>query len=56
MIEHDGTALRIVHEPHYNSFLHPANDDSSDTEADSENACIDPEQTASQTMFAIFHT
>jgi hypothetical protein len=42
-IEHDSILLPFVHEPHHNPFLHPFNDDSSDTEANSENACIDPE-------------
>ena len=43
-IEHDSILLPFVHEPHHDPFLHPSDDDSSDTEADSENACIDPEQ------------
>jgi len=43
-IEHDSILLPFVHEPHHDSFLHPSDDDSSDTGADSENACIDPEQ------------
>jgi hypothetical protein len=43
-IEHDSILLPFVPEPHQNAFLHPYDDDSSDTEADSENACIDPEQ------------
>jgi len=36
--------LPCVHEPHRISFLNPSNDDSSCTEADSENGCIHPEQ------------
>jgi len=43
-IEHYSILLPFVHEPHHDPFLHPSDDDSSDTEADSENACIDPEQ------------
>ena len=43
-IEYDSILLPFVHEPHRDPFLHPSDDDSSDTEADSENACIDPEQ------------
>jgi len=43
-IEHDSIRLPIVHEPHHDAFFHPSDDDSSDTEADSKNACIDPEQ------------
>ena len=48
-IEHDSIPLPFLHEPHGNSFLHPSDNDSSDTEADSENACIDPEQPPVQT-------
>jgi len=44
-IEHNSVLLHsFVHEPHHDPFLHPPNDDSSDTEAESENACINPEQ------------
>jgi len=43
-IEHDSILLPFVLEPHRDPFLHPSDDDSSDTEADSENACIDAEQ------------
>jgi hypothetical protein len=43
-IKHDRILLPFVHEPHYNPFLHPSDNDSSVSEADSENACIDPEQ------------
>jgi hypothetical protein len=43
-IEHNSIRLPFVHEQHHNPFLHPSDYDSSDTEADSENACIDPEQ------------
>jgi hypothetical protein len=42
-IEHDSILLPFVHEPHHHPFLHPSDDDSGDTEADSENAFIDPE-------------
>jgi hypothetical protein len=48
-IEHDSIRLPFVHEPHHDPFLHHSDDDSSDTEADSENACIDPEQPPVQT-------
>jgi hypothetical protein len=43
-IEHDSILLAFIHELHHNPFLHPSDDDSSDTQADSENAYIDPEQ------------
>ena len=43
-IEHDSVLLPFVHEQHHGPFLHPSDDDSTDTDADSENACIDPEQ------------
>jgi hypothetical protein len=43
-IEHDSILLPFVHEPQNNPFLHPPDNDVSYTEADSENACIDPEQ------------
>jgi hypothetical protein len=36
--------LPFVHELHHNPCLHPSDDDSSDTKADIENACIDPQQ------------
>jgi len=48
-IEHDSILLPFVHEPHHNPFFHPSDDDCSDTEADSENECIDPEQPPVQT-------
>ena len=44
--KHDSILLSFVHEPHHDPFLHPSNVDSSDTGADSETACIDPEQPA----------
>jgi len=43
-IQHDTILHPFVQEPHHNPFFHPSDNDSSDTEADSENACIDPEQ------------
>jgi hypothetical protein len=43
-VEHDSILLPFVREPHYDPFLPPSHNDSSDTEADSENACINPEQ------------
>jgi len=43
-IEHDSILLPFFHEPHHDRFVHPSDDDSSDTEADGENGCIDPEQ------------
>jgi len=43
-IKHDSILLPFVHEPHYNPFNNPADNDSSDTVADGENACIDSEQ------------
>jgi len=43
-IEYDSVRLIFVHEPHRDRILHPSDDDSSDPEADRENACIDPER------------
>jgi hypothetical protein len=43
-IEYDSILLPFGHEPHHDPFLHPSDDHSSDTEADSKNACIDPEE------------
>ena len=48
-IEHDSILLPFVHETHHDPFLHPSDDDSSDTEADTENVCINPEQTPVRT-------
>ena len=42
-IEHISILLPFFHEPHPNSFLHTLDRDSSDTEPNSENECIDPE-------------
>jgi hypothetical protein len=42
-IEHETILLPFVHEPHRDPFLYPSDDVSSDTEADSEKACIDSE-------------
>jgi len=42
--DHDSIQLPFFHEPHYDCFPHPSDNDCSDTEANGENACIDPEQ------------
>jgi len=49
--------LRIfVHKLHCDHFLHPVEDDSSNTEANSKNGCIDPEQPSVWTqIFGIPH-
>jgi hypothetical protein len=47
-IEHDSILLPFVHEPHRDPFLYPSHDDSSNTEDDGENACIDPEHLSVQ--------
>jgi len=44
VIDHNCILLPFVHEPHRDPFLHLSDYDSSDTEAKSENVCIDPEQ------------
>jgi len=41
---HDSILFLCIHEPHRDRLLHPVDDDSSDSDMDSENACIDPEQ------------
>jgi len=43
-INHDSILLPFFHEPHHDPFPHPSDNDSCDTEANSENASIDPEQ------------
>jgi hypothetical protein len=43
-IEHESNLPPLVHELQHSHFLHPSDDDSSDTEANSENASIDPER------------
>jgi len=48
-IEQDSFLFPFFHEPHPKPFLHPSDNDSSDSEADSENACIDPEKPPVQT-------
>jgi len=48
-IEYDKILLPFVHEPHRYPFLHTAEDDSSDTDAASEDGCLDPEQPPVQT-------
>jgi len=42
-IEHELILLPSIHAPHHHPFLHPSNDDSSNTEVDSNIACINPE-------------
>jgi hypothetical protein len=41
-IEHDCILLPLVNDPHPDPFLHASDAESSDIEADCENACIDP--------------
>jgi len=43
-IKQNSILLLFGHEQHWDTFLHPSEDDSSDTEADSKNECISPEQ------------
>jgi len=43
-IEHDCIQLPFVHELHCYADLHLSEDDSSNTDADTKNVCIDPEQ------------
>jgi len=43
-MEHDSILLLFIDEPHPVTCLHPSDDDSSDTEVDSQDACIHPEQ------------
>jgi len=47
--EHDGSLLPFIHEPHDDPFLHPSDDDSSNTEGYSEDAFVDPGQPQVQT-------
>ena len=42
-IEHDSILHQFGHEPHHDPVPHPSDADSNDKEADSENACINPE-------------
>jgi hypothetical protein len=44
VIKQGSIRLPFVPEPHHHPLLHHSDHDSSDTDADSENACIDPEQ------------
>jgi len=44
VIEHDSILLPFIHGLHHNPSLHSSNNDPSDTEANSENACINPEE------------
>jgi len=44
MIEHDSVQCSFVHEPHHNPVLHPSHENPSDTKADGEIVCMDPEQ------------
>jgi hypothetical protein len=43
-IKHDSILLPFIHEPHCDCFLPRLDNDYSDTEADSGNECIIPEQ------------
>jgi len=43
-IEHNSILLLFVHEPHCDPYLHPSDNDSSNADADSKDACINPEQ------------
>jgi len=49
-IEYVRILLLFVYQLHCYPFLHPSVDDSSDTQADSENACIVPEQPPVRTL------
>jgi hypothetical protein len=49
-IDHDSILLPFVHELHHDPILHPSDVDSRDTEANSENACIDQEQSPVRTL------
>jgi hypothetical protein len=48
-IQYDSMLLPFFDQPHHDPFLHRSNNDSCGTEADSENACIDPEKPPVQT-------
>jgi len=48
-IEQDTILLPCCHEPGHDPFLRPSEDDSSDAEAESKNACNDPQQPPVQT-------
>jgi len=48
-IRHNTILLPFVHESHHDPVLHPAENESSDTEANRENWYIDPEQPWVQT-------
>jgi hypothetical protein len=50
-IKQDSIEPPFVHQQQCNTFFHPVNDDSSDTEADSGIAFIDPEQPSVRTGF-----
>jgi len=43
-IEHDSIVLAFIHQRYRSAFLHPSDDDSSNTEAESKNSCINSEQ------------
>jgi hypothetical protein len=49
-IKYDSILLPFIHELHSDPVLHPSDHDSSDTEADSNNACIDPEKPPARTQ------
>jgi len=48
-IDHDSILLPCVQEPHHGPFVHPSHHDSSDTEANCENAWINAEPPAVRT-------
>jgi len=52
-IGHNSIVLSFVHEPHCNAFLYSSENDSIDTEADSENVCINLQQPAIRTHMYI---
>jgi hypothetical protein len=43
-IEHDSILLPLVHEPHNDHLLDPSYNVLTDTQADRDNMCIDPDQ------------
>jgi len=51
-IAHHSILLPFVHEPHHDRFCHCCDDDSTDTEANTEKACIDPQQAPVRTYIS----
>jgi len=49
VIRFNGILLALIHELYIDHLLQPSDDDSSDAEADGDNACDDPEQPPVQT-------